>query len=383
LRIGKANHRGHAQPGAYLIMRNSYFIILIIAVLIAVIGILSIYSSTYQKEGKLWQEIYKRQVLWVIMGLITFLIISNLDYRRLWDLSYILYTLAIIFLLLVFILGVVRLGAQRWLRIAWFNFQPSELAKLILVIFFARYFSMGSVSDISLFPGRLGIMRGLILPFIFVAIPMVLIVEQPDLGSGVMVFCLFIALLFATGVRLRYILLFLLVIALLAPVFWHILRDYQKERLLVFLNPNIDPLGAGYTVIQSKIAIGSGGFFGKGWLSGTQSQLHFLPESHTDFVFATFSEEWGLFGSAALLLLYYLLVRRGFMIAQRTHDYFGRLLAFGISLMLCIQVFINIAMNLGLAPVVGLPLPLMSYGGSSVIVTFISLGILANIAKSS
>ena len=150
---------------------------------------------------------------------------------------------------------------------------------------------------------------------------------------------------------------------------------------MVFLNPNVDPLGAGYTVIQSKIAIGSGGFFGKGWLSGTQSQLHFLPESHTDFIFATFTEEWGLLCSAVLLILYYLLIRQGIAISQRTHDYFGRLLAMGISLMLSIQIFINIAMNLGLAPVVGLPLPLMSYGGSSVVMTFISLGILVSIDR--
>jgi len=362
-------------------LRTSYLIILIVAILIAVLGILSIYSSTYQKEGKLWQVIYKRQILWVFLGLVFFLIVSNLNYRRLWDWTYFLYFLVLIFLLLVFILGVVRLGAQRWLKIAWFNFQPAEFAKLIIIIFLSRYFSRKSVTDISLATGKFGIFRGLILPFIFVAIPMGLIFEQPDLGSSTMVFSLFIAVLYLTRVKLRYVFIFLLIIALPLPIFWQILRDYQKERLLVFLNPNIDPLGAGYTVIQSKIAIGSGGLWGKGWLTGTQSQLHFLPESHTDFIFATFAEEWGLFGSAVLLLLYYILIHQGILIAQRTHDNFGRLLAFGISLMLGIQIFINIAMNLGLAPVVGLPLPLMSYGGSSVLVTFVSLGILANIDK--
>jgi rod shape determining protein RodA len=165
------------------------------------------------------------------------------------------------------------------------------------------------------------------------------------------------------------------------PFMWYLLRDYQKDRLMVFLNPNIDPLGAGYTVIQSKIAIGSGSFFGRGWLLGTQSQLRFLPESHTDFIFATFSEEWGLLGSAGLLFLYYLLIRQSFLIAQRTQDYFGRLMALGISLMLSIQVIINVAMNIGVAPIVGISLPLMSYGGSSVFVTFIALGILVNIDK--
>ena len=362
-------------------MRNSNIVILILAIIIACIGILSIYSSTYQKEGNLWQAIHKRQILWVVLGLAIFLLISNLNYRWLWDWTYVLYSLALIFLFLVFILGVVRLGAQRWLRIAWFNFQPSEFAKLIMVIFLSRYFSRKEAFDVALLSRKFGLLRGLVLPFLFVAIPMGLIVEQPDLGSGVMLFILFIALLYLTQVKPRYIVIFLLLIILLLPLLWQILRDYQKERLLVFLNPNIDPLGAGYTVIQSKIAIGSGGLWGKGWLSGTQSQLHFLPESHTDFIFATFAEEWGLFGSVLLLLLYYFLLRQGIEVAQRTNDYFGKLLALGISLMLGIQIFINIAMNLGLAPVVGLPLPLMSYGGSSVLVTFIALGILVSIDR--
>jgi len=362
-------------------MKSSNVTILIIAVIIASLGILSIYSSTYQKEGKLWQVIYKRQILWVILGLVFFLIVSNLHYRRLWDWTYFLYILALFFLFLVLILGTVRLGAQRWLRIACFNFQPSEFAKLTIIIFLSRYFSRKSVNDISLLSSKFGIFRGLILPFLFVAIPIGLVIEQPDLGSAAMLLFLFIALLYLTEIRLKYIFIFLLIIIVLLPLFWQILRDYQKGRWLVFLNPNIDPLGAGYTVIQSKIAIGSGGLWGKGWLAGTQSQLHFLPESHTDFIFATFAEEWGLFGSAVLLLLYYLLIRQGCLIAHRTQDHFGRLLAFGISLMLGIQVFINIAMNLGLAPVVGLPLPLLSYGGSSVVVTFISLGILVNIDK--
>ena len=362
-------------------MRNPNFFILIIAILIVSLGILSIYSSTFQKEGKPWQDIFKRQILWVILGLFIFFISSNFNYRRLWDWTYFLYAIGLLFLFLVFIIGVARLGAQRWLKIAWFNFQPSEFAKLILVIFLARYFSKKEVFDISLISGKLGIFRGLLLPFIFMAIPVCLVIEQPDLGSGLMIILLFVALLYVTGIKLRHIFIFLAVIALCLPLFWQSLRDYQKERLLVFLNPNIDPLGAGYTVIQSKIAIGSAGILGKGWLSGTQSQLHFLPEAHTDFIFATFTEEWGLLGSSVLLVLYYLLIQQGFLIAQRTQDHFGKLLAFGITLMLGIQIFINIAMNLGLAPVVGLPLPLMSYGGSSVVVTFIALGILVNIDK--
>lgn len=361
-------------------MKNSNFIILI-AVAICIIGILSIYSATYQKEGRLWQMIYKRQILWLILGLLLFLLASNFNYRRIWDATYLLYAIALFLLFLVFVSGAVRLGAQRWLKIAWFNFQPSEMAKLIIVIFLARYFSAKSVRSVTLEVNRLGFFRSLILPFLFAAVPIGLVIEQPDLGSGVIMFFIFLIMLYAAGVRLRYLSVILLTGLLSWPLLWQSMRGYQKERLLVFLNPDMDPLGAGYTVIQSKIAIGSGGFFGKGWLSGTQSQLHFLPEAHTDFIFAAFAEQWGLAGCAVLLLLYYLLIKQGIAIALKTSDAFGRLLAMGISFMLAIQVFINIAMNLGFAPVVGIPLSLMSYGGSSIFVTFIALGILVNIDK--
>ncbi len=362
-------------------MKNSFFRILILALIIAGLGVLSIYSSTYQKEGTLWQDIYKRQILWLVIGLACFFIMSKFNYRKLWDANYFIYAVALFFLFLVFVLGIVRLGAQRWLRFAWFNFQPSEFAKLAIIIFLARYFSRKSVNYTSLLSGKFGIFQGIILPFIFVAIPMLLIIEQPDLGSGLMLMLVFVWLLYLTNVRLKYIFTLLVALILPLPFFWHFLRDYQKQRLLVFLNPNIDPLGAGYTVIQSRIAIGSGGFFGQGWLRGSQSQLYFLPESHTDFIFATFSEQWGFFGSSLLILMYYLIIRQGFIIAGRTQDSFGRLLAYGISLLLALQVFINIAMNMGLAPVVGLPLPMMSYGGSSVLVNFIALGILVNIDR--
>ena len=362
-------------------MRNSFILILVVALLIAAIGVLSIYSSTSQKTGQPWEDIYKRQLLWIAIGLAAYCLFAGLNYRRLWDATYLFYVLSMASLALVSILGIVRLGAQRWIKLAGFNFQPSEFAKLAVIIFLARYFSRKSVEDISLLSGKFGIFRGLVLPFIFVAMPMFLIIEQPDLGSGLIILLVFVFLLYLTHVRLKYIFTLIALLIVPLPFAWHFLRDYQKERLLVFINPNIDPLGAGYTIIQSKIAIGSGGFFGKGWLSGTQSQLRFLPESHTDFIFATFSEEWGFLGSTLLIFLYYLIICQGFIIASRTNDSFGKLLAYGISLLLTLQVFINISMNMGLAPVVGLPLPLMSYGGSSVLVTFISLGILTNIDR--
>ena len=362
-------------------MRRTDIGILIVAILIVCLSVLSVYSSNYQKEGQLWQSIYQRQILWAAMGIGLFFWMANFNYRRLWDITYVIYGSVVVLLSLVYILGIVRLGAQRWLRFGWFNFQPSELAKIVMVIFLARYFSRKSSDDASLSVGRFGLFRAFILPFIFVIIPAGLIIEQPDLGSGLLVLFIFFVMLFLSGVKFRYILAFFLLGGISAPVLWHFLRDYQRNRLLVFVNPNIDPLGAGYTVIQSKIAIGSGGLWGKGWLLGTQSQLHFLPESHTDFIFATFAEEWGFIGCAVLLFLYGYLITKGIMIASKTGDHFGRMLALGISLMLAIQVFVNIAMNLGLAPVVGVPLPLMSYGGSSMFITFISLGILVNIDR--
>ncbi len=360
---------------------NTNIRIIFIALMICALGIFSIYSSNFRKEGELWQMIYQKQILWVIIGLVCYLFFSKFNYRRFWDFTYFLYGFIVVLLGLVFLLGIIRLGAQRWLNIGGFNLQPSELAKLIMVIFVARYYSRKSADDIALKAAKYGIFKALILPSIFVLIPVVLIVEQPDLGSGSVVFLIFMAILFTSNVKLRYIIIVISMLCLAVPIGWNFLRDYQKERVLVFLNPNIDPLGSGYTIIQSKIAVGSGGLLGKGWLSGTQSQLHFLPESHTDFIFATFTEERGFIGGFLLMLLYFILIKDGFNIAYRTKDHFGKLLALGIALMLCIQTTINMAMNMGLFPVVGIPLPLMSYGGSSVLVTFIALGILANINK--
>jgi rod shape determining protein RodA len=354
--------------------------LILLILLIASIGIVTIYSSTAASASLLERQLFWRQITWLLLGFICLLVVSGISYRRLWDFAYLLYGIGVLFLIMVAFLGLIRLGAQRWLKIFWFNFQPSELMKLIVVIFLARYFSN---------PGRglrqqvqsWGFTKAVLIPLAFVSLPVFLILEQPDLGTAAFIFFIFIAMLFVAQVELKYILFVLSGIILVSPLLWHLLKDYQKARLLVFVNPDADPLGAGYTIIQSKTAIASGGLFGKGWLGGSQSQLHFLPESHTDFIFATFAEEWGLVGSLILLLLYYLLIRSALRVAQRAPDHFGRLLASGVALILTIQLFINVAMTIGLAPVVGLPLPLLSYGGSCLLVTFLSVGILINIEK--
>ena len=357
------------------------FRIMAIALGICALGVISIYSSTMGTSDSFWQSHSFRQLTWILIGIAAFNFFSRFNYRRLWDWMYVIYGFTVFLLFLVFVLGIVRLGAQRWLKVAWFSLQPSEGAKLIVLIFLARYFSRKSVDTVFLKNRSLGIFKALLLPFFFVMLPVGFIIEQPDLGSGTIILILFLAMLFLSNIKFRYLLGIFLCLLIAFPFAWHSMRPYQKQRIAVFMNPNADPLGAGYTVTQSKIAIGSGGFLGKGWLSGTQSQLHFLPESHTDFIFSTFSEEWGFVGDMLLLALYFLLINEGFRIAHATSDDFGRLLSLGISVLLLIQCAINAAMNLGLAPIVGIPLPLMSYGGSSVITTFIALGILANINK--
>jgi len=360
-------------------MRDYRFRILLISILISGLGILTIYSVRYPYSALIPLPLYIRQIIWVILGLISLLLIYRWDVRKLWDIAYIIYAITLILLIMVDILGHIRLGAQRWLKILWFNFQPSELAKLSSIIVLARYFSQYPFRQI----GRkdLGFIRGIIIPLLIILPFMFLILQQPDLGTTLMLFFIYLSLVYFSGVKRRHIFIFILILIFISPLLWHFLKDYQKERLLVFVNPDKDPLGAGYTMLQSKIAIGSGRLFGKGWLGGTQGQLRFLPEAHTDFIFSSFSEEWGFLGSLVLLWLYYFLIYYGIKISLSADEQFVRLLGLGIVALFFIQIFINISMTLGMAPVVGLPLIFFSYGGSSILVSFLSVGILMNIHK--
>jgi len=360
---------------------RTQIILLFLILLICLVGVLTIYSSTLDTEDFLEKALFRRQISWILLGLIFFLFFSYFPYRKLADWTPVLYSITLLLLFLVILLGSVRMGAQRWLKILWLNFQPSELAKLVMVIFLARYFSYKSLYAVSESFAQVGLIHSLILPFLATSLPMFLIFLQPDLGTSLIIFFIFLSMLYFAQVRWGYLLSFLGFLLACLPFFWHFLKDYQKERLMVFLDPNIDPLGAGYTIIQSKIAVGSGGFLGRGWLSGTQSQLHFLPEAHTDFIFSTFAEEWGFLGVCVLLLLYGLLLKICIEVAQKENNRFGKLLACGITAMLGMQIFINIAMTIGLAPVVGIPLPLMSYGGSALFINMIALGIISNIER--
>jgi rod shape determining protein RodA len=279
--------------------------------------------------------------------------------------------LIVMMLVLVLVIGHVRLGAQRWISIAGFAFQPSEFIKIALVMALANY--LGSKKD------TMWRLENLVVPMILVGIPFVLVLLQPDLGTALLLVPVFFAMLLVSGAKPKHLAVMLGIGLAGLPVFWHFLRDYQKQRLMVFINPNVDPLGAGYTIIQSKISIGSGGLFGKGWMAGTQNQLNFLPERHTDFIFSVIGEEWGFLGAMVLLVLYALIIKETFDIASSTSDRTGKLLAVGVGVLLAFQVMINISMTVGVMPVVGIPLPLISYGGSSLLATVVAIGLVLNV----
>jgi rod shape determining protein RodA len=271
------------------------------------------------------------------------------------------------------IFGRTTSGSQRWLQLGFFSFQPSELAKIAIILALTRYFTENE--------NTLGYgFRDLIVPFLILAIPLALIFKQPDLGTTGLLVLISFSMLAFMGFRLQTWLTLGGACAAALPIFWHFLKDYQKTRLLTFINPDLDPLKTGYHITQSKIAVGSGTIWGKGWLKGTQSQLHFLPEQHTDFVFSVWAEEWGFVGAFLLLFLFLLLISRGLKIANTSKDRAGAVLAIGISAMLFWQIFINVGMVVGIVPVVGVPLPLFSYGGTSVISTLMGIGILMNIS---
>ena len=281
------------------------------------------------------------------------------------------YILTLILLILVEIVGYTGMGAQRWINLGFIKLQPSELMKIAIVLELARYFSNTPLDEIKT-------IKGILIPSLILAVPVGLIMIQPDLGTSLMVLFCAISLFYLAGVQWWKFALAIGSIASAAPILWHYLHTYQKNRILTFLNPERDPQGAGYHIIQAKIALGSGGLWGKGFLSGTQSHLNFLPEKHTDFIFTMFSEEFGMMGGAFILLLNLILISYGYWFAFRIHNsnYFGKMVILGLNTNYFLYVFINIAMVIGLLPVVGVPLPLISYGGTVIISVMASFGII-------
>jgi len=351
------------------------------AVLIILIGLLALYSASFN-NNVVDSSVFYDQLYCAGLGILLMLLLARGDYRKFFDVAYIVYGISLVFLILVLVMGRQALGATRWFSVAGVSFQPSEFSKLAVIFFLGRYFSQRRPRLSFDFSTSLRELWGdLILPLILIGLSVALIFKQPDLGTAILVMGIFLVMLYASGIGLKFYLGLLGVLALTLPLAWHFLKTYQKDRLLVFLDPSRDPLGAGYTITQSKIAVGSGELFGKGWLSGTQNQLNFLPERHTDFIFSVIGEEWGLLGGLALIYCYGIIIYCGFKIARHNKDPFGQLVAVGIVSILAMQVVVNIGMVMGLLPVVGITLPLVSYGRTSFMVFAIMLGFLLNLSK--
>jgi rod shape determining protein RodA len=346
------------------------WVLLLVVLLIAGIGVLNLYSATSS-----WApSFYLKQLSWLGIGLFIALAVTAFDYRHLEYLGPFFYLINVALLVAVLAFGKVTMGAARWIDLGFFNLQPSEIMKIVIILIFARYFSAQEK------PHGYSL-RELIIPFAILGVPVILILRQPDLGTSMLiVFIGFTMMLFA-GIK-RWTLIFLSASGVGAAItaWFFLLHDYQRRRVHTFLDPEKDPLGSGYHIIQSKIAVGSGGFFGKGFMQGPQSQLSFLPERHTDFAFSVFAEEWGFAGSLILLLLFLFLITWGIYIARRASDRFGTYLALGVVAMIFWHMVVNLGMVIGLLPVVGVPLPLFSYGGTSMVTTMIGAGLLLNVS---
>lgn len=338
-------------------------------VILFVLGIFFIYSASFRTS----EDFVTRQLEWILVGSVCFVLTLRLGYRFFLGISYALYLLGIAVLVWVLLAGAFHLGAQRWIQLGPISFQPSEFAKLATALALANF--LGSQNPWE------GEGKALCVSALLVVIPLFLIVKQPDLGSAMLLAPLGVMVLLIWGIRYRYLLGTFLAGLTVSPVAWAFLKGYQRKRILTFLNPFLDPLGSGYTAIQSKIAVGSGGLFGKGWLHGTQSQLDFIPEHHTDFIFSVVAEELGFVGSVFILVLYGTFFYQIFQLIERTTDIKAKLLATGILSLLFFQMLVNMGMTFGLFPITGITLPFISYGGSSLVSLSIALGLLASIHK--
>ena len=345
------------------ILKKADYFLFLAMILLLVFGLTVILSTN--------REAFNRQVIFALSGLVIYIAVSLLDYRLLKLVSVGLYLGVLGLLGLVLITGVVTRGAVRWLELGAVQFQPSEFSKIALILLLASLLRTRTDSlSFGVFLASLAL----------TVVLLVLVYFQPDLGTSVILLTIWLGIIVAAGLRPLYLFSMSAFGLLLLIPLWSVLKDYQKQRIISFLNPMLDPLGSGYNVLQSRIAVGSGQIWGRGFGRGTQSHLKFLPEHYTDFIFASLSEEWGFIGSLLLLLFFAILLVRILVIAREARDDFGSLIAIGVFSFLLPQVFINVGMNLGIMPITGIPLPLVSYGGSSLWVTMIALGLVQSVA---
>ena len=343
----------------------SWSFVLIVS-LTASIGFAMLYSAANGSFDP-WAS---RQMVRFVGGIFLMLAVAVLDILIWLRYAYPIYFISLILLLVVEFSGSIGMGAQRWIDLGVFSFQPSEIMKVSIILLLARYFYASRLEDVSRFSHILP-------PIILMAIPAFLIIRQPDLGTSILMLVTGISMLFVVGTRIWIFFLGgLAIVGAIIPLWQFVLRGYQKARLLTFINPERDPLGAGYHILQSKIALGSGGLFGKGFMEGSQSHLSFLPEKQTDFIFTMLAEEFGLIGGLLLIVLYIVILVYAFVMSLRCRSQFGRLIGIGVSTSFFLNVFVNIAMVMGLVPVVGMPLPLISYGGSAMLTLMFSFGLL-------
>ena len=341
--------------------------IVFLITLVACFGFILMYSAA---QGNLYPWAI-RQIIHFAIFMPLAIIISLVDLRFWYKYAYLFYYMALLLLLLVHLLGYTAMGATRWINLGFIKIQPSELMKICIIFPLARYFHDLNNNNLEL--------KHLLIPTIMLIIPAILIIKQPDLGTGLILLMMGGMIFFIAGMKKWILIAGSASLGLMIPIAWQFLYPYQKHRILTFLNPELDPLGKSYNIIQSKIAIGSGGFYGKGFMQGSQSQLQFLPEHQTDFIFTMLSEEWGFIGAGMVLLIFSILIFYCYLISLNARSQFARLLALGVTSMFFLHVFINIAMVMGLLPAVGVPLPLLSYGGTIMMTILIGFGLIMNV----
>lgn len=394
--------------------RNFDVLLVAMTVFLCVVGVITIFSTLQGSEVSTAKNLHLKQFFWFGLGLVAMILVAAIPYKAFYVLSPILYAISILSLLLLFVVGHGQAGANRWYQLGSFHLQPAELAKMATIFILARYLSSRKVAS--------GAIKPFLPALLLAGLPIVLIVRQPDLGSSLVFLAILVAMLYHAGMKpanlflilspalsvvcafhliswMIFIIILLLMlflsrprflttvaifllnfaVGIVTPILWRSLHEYQQKRILVFLDPGRDPLGAGYQVIQSKVALGSGGFLGKGFLHGTQTKLAFLPAQHTDFIFSSFGEQFGFWGSFLILALFLALVLRGIKIALMARNKFAGLVAMGATAVILFHVFVNVGVSLGIMPVTGLPLTFMSYGGSSLVTSMILVGLLLNV----